>query len=73
MRWPQRYSRVPWLGPWDLEPAGLPEDIIRGEDVLTNVIRIAAPFGKAPDIFPVIVADKAQKTVTAHLRDAGDI
>jgi hypothetical protein len=62
-----RYSRVPWLGEWDLRPAGLPEDTQRQDSRIAHVIRIQRPFGKGTEGYMTIAADMQTNAVTMRI------
>lgn len=66
-RWPTRYSRVPWLGEWDLQPAGLPEDTVRQDTRIAHAIKIVRPFGKGTEGYLTVAADSETREVTARI------
>lgn len=65
MRWPRRYSIVPWLGPPDLEPLGIPEDSKKSEDgkTIAHILRIPTPFGPGTDALLQVNADRHSKVI----------
>lgn len=66
MRWPPRYSKVPWLGPCDLEPFGRPEISLRREATIAHVLRIPTPWGRNTEAMLVIQAHEVTGVITVH-------
>lgn len=66
MRWPIRFSLVPWLGAQDLEPMGIPEATLRRQTSTAHVLRIPTPLDTT-DWLMTITDDSAAKTLTAAL------
>lgn len=62
-----RYSKVPWLGDWDLRPAGLPEDTQRQDTRIAHVMRIQRPFGKGTEGYMTVSADMATGKVAMRI------
>lgn len=66
-RHPQRYSLVPWLGPPDLDPLGLPEVTIEREETIAHLLRIPTPFGRNTDVVLRITANRRTGVIALNV------
>ncbi len=69
---PQRYSKVFWLEPKDLEPYGIPEMTIHRGSEIAHYLRILSPFEDGSDQHLMVTADERTRVIALAIReDAG--
>ncbi len=66
---PQRFSKVFWLEPKDLEPYGIPEMTIHRGDEIVHFLRILAPWEEGGDQHLMISASARTCEIKAAIRD----